>query len=113
MKGCLNERSPGLRSSVLHRAQPHGRSSAPPVPEARPRKRPRRPARGSRPVSAPLPAHEKKGFEPDLLGCEGCVYWRGIDRFEPEAMKCCHYLLDHNTRRGCPPGSRCTRKVIP
>ena len=40
--------------------------------------------------------------------CEGCKYFGGHSK----GAKCCNYIFDEDKRRPCPPGSKCTVKVV-
>lgn len=42
--------------------------------------------------------------------CEGCYYYKGIYRGK-FTIKCCHFLLIEDEKRGCPAGHGCTRRL--
>lgn len=43
-------------------------------------------------------------------GCHGCYYYKPIYR-GVNALRCCHYLLVEDEKRGCPPGKDCSRRL--
>ena len=43
-------------------------------------------------------------------GCHGCYYYKPIYR-GTNALRCCHYLLVEDEKRGCPPGKNCSRRL--
>lgn len=43
----------------------------------------------------------------DTKHCVGCAYWRTVAP-TVEGIKCCHYILDNERKRPCPPGKDCT-----
>ena len=43
-------------------------------------------------------------------GCHGCYYYKSLYR-GPIPLKCCHYLLIEDEKRGCPPGKDCSRRL--
>ena len=40
--------------------------------------------------------------------CKGCHYYRGVN----PGAKCCNYLLMTGKVRPCPPGKKCTVKIL-
>ena len=40
--------------------------------------------------------------------CVGCTYWRFLAPVAQGGGKCCHYILDNERKRPCPPGRECT-----
>ena len=43
-------------------------------------------------------------------GCRGCYYYKPLYRGH-KALRCCHYLLIEDEKRGCPPGKDCSRRL--
>ena len=43
-------------------------------------------------------------------GCHGCYYYKPIYR-GINALRCCHYLLIEDEKRGCPPGKDCSKRL--
>ena len=43
-------------------------------------------------------------------GCRGCYYYKPLYRGH-KALRCCHYLLIEDEKRGCPTGKDCIRRL--
>ena len=43
-------------------------------------------------------------------GCRGCYYYKPLYRGH-KALRCCHYLLIEDEKRGCPTGKNCNRRL--
>lgn len=43
-------------------------------------------------------------------GCKGCYYYKPLYRSK-DTIRCCHYLLIEDEKRGCPPGRECSRRL--
>ena len=44
-------------------------------------------------------------------GCRGCYYYKPLYRGK-DPLRCCHYLLIEDEKRGCPPGKDCSLSLI-
>lgn len=42
--------------------------------------------------------------------CKSCYYYKPLYRGK-DPIRCCHYLLIENEKRGCPPGRECSRRL--
>ena len=43
-------------------------------------------------------------------GCRGCYYYKPLYRGR-NPLRCCHYLLIEDEKRGCPTGKNCVRRL--
>ena len=43
-------------------------------------------------------------------GCRGCYYYKPLYRGH-KALRCCHYLLIEDEKRGCPTGKDSVRRL--
>ena len=42
--------------------------------------------------------------------CHGCYYYKPLHKGY-NSLRCCHYLLVEDEKRGCPTGENCVRRL--